>query len=135
MTASDPVHFRFGDGRALCDALTALVLARAKTATCMPLRDVESGAKPMPVVGQRDVATDWDGDPVALIETLEVTVRRFDEVDETFALAERENDTLAGWRADHREYFERNGGWSPDMPLVCERFRLVQDLRRAAPAP
>lgn len=126
----DSIQFRFGDSRALCEELTALVLAGRKTATCMPLRDVESGAKPMPVVGQQDVATDWDGTPVALIETLEVTTRRFDEVDEAFALAEGEDESLEGWRADHREYFERNGGWSPDMALVCERFRLVRALRR-----
>ena len=130
MASGEPVRFRFGDNRALCDELTALVLAGRKTATCMPLRDVESGAEAMPVVGRRDVATDWDGVPVALIETTEVTIRRFDEVDEAFALAEGENDSLAGWQTGHRRYFERNGGWSPEMALVCERLRLVEDLRR-----
>ncbi len=108
--------------------LTALVLAGRKTATCMPLRDVESGGEAMPVVGRQDVATDWDGTPVALVETVEVTIRRFDEVDEAFALAEGEDESLEGWRAGHRRYFERNGGWSPDMALVCERFRLVRQL-------
>jgi uncharacterized protein YhfF len=127
----DRVHFRFGDSRALCEELTALVLAGRKTATCGALRDVESGAEPMPVVGRQDVATDWDGTPVALIETTEVTIRRFDEVPEDFALAEGENDSLEGWRAGHRRYFERNGGWSPDMLLVCERFRLIENLRSA----
>ena len=130
MASDRPIHFRFGDSRALCDELTALVLAGRKTATCMPLRDVERGAEPMPVAGRQDVATDWDGNPVALIETTEVTTRRFDEVDEAFALAEGEDDSLAGWRTGHGRYFERNGGWSPDMPLVCERFRLVEDLRQ-----
>lgn len=131
MASGEPIHFRFGDSRALCEELTALVLAGAKTATCMALRDVESGAEPMPEVGRRDVATDWDGNPVALIETVEVAVRRFDEVPEEFALAEGEDETLEGWRAGHRRYFERNGGWSPDMAVVCERFRLVRDLRTA----
>ncbi len=129
----DPVHFRFGDNRALCEELTALVLAGRKTATCFALRDVERGAEAMPVVGRQDVATDWDGTPVALVETVEVTVRRFDEVDEAFALAEGEDASLDGWRAGHRRYFERNGGWSPDMALVCERFRLVRDLRGERP--
>jgi uncharacterized protein YhfF len=130
MASGEPVHFRFGDSRALCDELTVLVLAGRKTATCMPLRNVENGAEAMPEVGRRDVATDWDGVPVALIETTEVTVRRFDEVDEDFALAEGEDESLEGWQTGHRRYFERNGGWSPDMPLVCERFRLVEDLRQ-----
>ena len=25
-------------------------------------------------------------------------------------------------RNDHREYFERNGGFDPNMKLICERF-------------
>ena len=35
---------------------------------------------------------------------------------------------LADWRKGHQEYFERNGGFSPDMELVCERFKLVEVL-------
>ncbi len=50
------------------------------------------------------------------------------EVPEAFALAEGENDTLDGWRRDHRVYFERTGGWAPDMLLMCERFRVVRVL-------
>ena len=52
----------------------------------------------------------------------------FHRVPEDFALAEGENDTLEGWREDHQRYFERNGGWSADMMLVCERFRVVEVL-------
>ncbi len=44
------------------------------------------------------------------------------------ALAEGEDEDLAGWRAGHRAYFERNGGFSPDMPLVWERFALIEDF-------
>ncbi len=50
----------------------------------------------------------------------------FAEIDEDFALAEGENDDLEGWRRDHRAYFERNGGWNPDMDLICERFEVVE---------
>jgi len=63
-----------------------------------------------------------------VIETTEVAIRGFREVDADFALAEGENDTLAGWRRDHQGYFARNGGFDPDMMLVCERFRLVEDF-------
>jgi uncharacterized protein YhfF len=121
----DAVRFKFGDGPDLSHWLLSLVLAGKKTATCMALRDVEEGGEPMPQVGRRDMATDWDGHPVLLIETVEVVQRRFDEVDAEFALAEGENETLEGWRKDHRDYFERNGGWSPDMKVICERFRVV----------
>lgn len=120
--------FTFGDSRALCDELLALVRSGAKTATCGALRDFEAGGEPLPVVGRRDIALDWDGAPALVIETRAVAIRRFAEVDEAFALAEGETDDLAGWQDAHARYFARNGGFDPDMLLVCERFRLVEDL-------
>ena len=122
------VTFAFGDNRALCDELLALVRAGRKTATCGAARDFGPGGEPLPVAGRRDIALDWDGNPALVIETVEVTRRRFRDVDAVFALAEGENDDLAGWRRDHRAYFERNGGWSEDMEVICERFRLVEDF-------
>lgn len=120
--------FTFGDSRRLCDALLKLVRNGQKRATCGALRDFAEGGEPMPDVGRQDISLDWDGQPALVIETIEVTIRRFCEVDESFALAEGENTSLAGWQDDHRAYFERNGGFDPDMKLVCERFRLVEDF-------
>ncbi|MEO1107726.1 MAG: ASCH domain-containing protein [Pseudomonadota bacterium] len=120
--------FKFGDNAALSDELLALVRAGKKTATCDALRNYPEGSLDMPVVGRRDIALNWDDHPVLVIETIEVTICRYCDVTECFALAEGENETLAGWRDDHRRYFERNGGFDPEMELVCERFRLVEDL-------
>jgi uncharacterized protein YhfF len=120
--------FRFGDGPALSAALLALVRAGTKTATCGALRDFRADGEPLPVVGRRDIALAWDGTPALVIETHAVTIRRFCDVDADFALAEGEDATLAGWQAGHRAFFARNGGWSEDMELVCERFRMVEDL-------
>ncbi len=83
----------------------------------------------MPQVGRCDITLDWDGHPALVTETTDVTIRRFCDVDEDFALAEGENDNLDGWRNGHRRYFERNGGWTNDMKLVCERFRVVEDFQ------
>lgn len=126
---TQPTTFTFGDSKELCDDLLALVRAGKKTATCGALRDSGPGGEEMPVVGRQDIALNWDGTPALLIETVEVTIRRYCDVDADFALAEGENDTLEGWQQDHKRYFERNGGWSPEMELVCERFRLVKDLQ------
>jgi uncharacterized protein YhfF len=120
--------FTFGDGPDLCARLLELARQGRKTATCGALRDYTQGGEVMPLVGRQDVALNWDGTPALIIETTDVTTRRFCDVDESFALAEGENDSLEGWAADHRAYFERNGGWQPDMLLVCERFRLIRDL-------
>lgn len=120
--------FTFGDSRALCDDLLSLVRSGAKTATCGALRAFVTEGDALPKVGRRDIALDWDGEPALVIKTLDVTIRTFSDVDADFALAEGENTDLEGWRRDHRTYFERNGGWSPDMDLVCERFRMIEDL-------
>lgn len=121
--------FTFGDSPELNARLLALVRSGRKTATCEARRAfAPEGAETMPEVGRRDIALDWQGRPALLLETTEVTLRRFDEVDAAFALDEGENDDLAGWQRDHRAYFERTGGWSPEMMLVCERFRLIEDL-------
>ena len=77
------------------------------------------------------------GIPVAVIETVELTQRRFDEVDGAFADDEGEDDrTLTSWRRAHQNYFGRQGTFAPDMLLYCERFRLVAHLdAEAAPDP
>ena len=123
------VTFSFGDSLEMADALLALVIAGTKTATCGALRDFQQGGEAMPVVGRCDVVLDGKDRRAAVIETLKVDTKRFDEVDEAFAFDEGEGDrTLAHWREGHQAYFGRNGGFSPDMELVCERFRLVEVL-------
>ena len=119
--------FTFGDSEELCNDLLRLVRSGKKTATCEALREFGPEGEAMPVVGRRDIALNWDGTPALIIETLEVTRMRFCDVDECFALAEGENDDLEGWRCDHQQYFERNGGFDREMMLVCERFKLVHD--------
>ncbi|MEO0486088.1 MAG: ASCH domain-containing protein [Pseudomonadota bacterium] len=122
------VTFTFGDSAWMNDELLGLVVSGRKTATCAPARDYEADPAAMPVVGRRDIATRWDGTPAAVIETTEITHHRYCDVPEDFALAEGEADTFEGWQRDQRVYFERNGGFSEDMMLVCERFKLVEIL-------
>ncbi|WP_170374597.1 MULTISPECIES: ASCH domain-containing protein [Ruegeria] len=124
----DAQTFKFGDSAALSAELLALVRSGQKKATCGALRDYPDGSPETPVVGRRDIALEWDDTPALVIETVDVTICRFCDVTEDFALAEGENETLEGWREDHRRYFERNGGFDPEMELLCERFRLVEDL-------
>ncbi|MUZ62697.1 ASCH domain-containing protein [Agrobacterium vitis] len=125
------VSFAFGDSPALADALLALVISGVKTATCGALRDYSPEGEPLPVVGRRDIVLDGAGRAAAVIETVEVTIRRFDEVDAAFAHDEGEDDqTLEAWRVGHEAYFARNCGFTSDMELVCERFRLVDILKR-----
>lgn len=124
----DAVTFQFGDSPELADELLALVLAGTKTATCGALRDFNE-QEPVPEAGRRDVVLDGSGRPACVIETISVLIQRFDQVDEAFALAEGEGP-YETWREEHIAYFERNGGYAPDMMLACERFRVVEVFER-----
>src|SRR5262245_59781139 len=113
--------FSFGDNPALADALAALVLTGKKTATCWDAREDE-----LTSVGKRMNMLDGSGRPRAVIETIELTQRRFDQVDAAFAFDEGEGDrSLDHWRKAHTIYFTRKGQFAPDMMLTCERFRVV----------
>ena len=113
--------FAFGDNPLLADELLDLVMKGIKTATCST-EDEPNISTP----GEQWVVCDGSGTPRCVIETTEVTFRRFPEVDAAFASEEGEGDrSLAYWRAAHRNYFSRQGKFSEDMMLMCERFRLV----------
>ena len=115
----------FGDSPALADALLALVLAGTKTATCWRAADGVKGT----AVGRRWIVLDGTGAPRAIVETVELTERRFAAVDAAFAWDEGEGDrSLDQWRQGHQAFFARTGGFAPDMALWCERFRLVSTL-------
>lgn len=139
MTALPPayenaVQFAFGDSPELADELLALVLAGTKTATCGAVEGFGDD-EPFPEPGRRDVVLDGQGRPACVIETIEVTIKPFNQVDAAFAAAEGEGDrSLSSWREGHKAYFERNGGFAEDMLLVCERFRLVEVLPREGDA-
>jgi uncharacterized protein YhfF len=124
---ANAITFSFGDSPELNEELLGLVLAGKKTATCGALRDYEEGKEAMPVVGRRDVVLNGAGEPAAVIETLSIEIMAFDAVDPSFTDLEGEGP-YAKWRGEHEAYFSRNGGFAPDMQVVCEKFRLVTVL-------
>jgi uncharacterized protein YhfF len=85
----------------------------------------------LPKTGLKSTVLDGNGHPLCIVETTEVEVRPSDEVDARFAYEEGEGDrSLEYWREAHWRFFSHtlpNIGKepTPDMPLVCERFRVV----------
>ncbi|MEQ6203651.1 ASCH domain-containing protein [Sulfitobacter sp. HNIBRBA2951] len=120
--------FRFGDSPELCAEILALVRSGVKTATCDAAASYGAGKDAWPEVGRRNVALNWDGTPAVMVETVEVFTRRFNEMDEAFVAAQGEFRDLAHWRNGYEAYFRRAGLFAPDMKLMCERFKLVEDF-------
>ena len=121
----------FGDSPEMADTLGRLVVAGTKTATCCSLRGLELDGEPLPETGNLSIILDGRGEPLCVVETVEVEVKPYDEVGADFARAEGEGDrSLAHWREAHKRFFTREGktagyDFEKTMPLVCERFRVV----------
>lgn len=122
---------QFGDSSALADKLGDLILKGVKTATCSALWEWEAEGSDLPKVGAKTIVLDGNEKPLCIIETTEIAIRAFSEVDAQFAYEEGEDDrSLESWRKEHWEYFSRvlphiGKQPSPEMLLVCERFHIV----------
>ena len=132
-----PPAWAFGATPEQADSLLALVLDGIKTGTAGALWDYEVENEPVPEPGTLSIILDGAGHPRALIETTAVSVVPFEEVDADFAAAEGEDDrSLASWRRIHQKFFtevaDHDRGFHLDMPVVCERFRLLYPTRRNA---
>jgi len=118
--------FSFGDNAAMEDESLELVLKGRKTATSWA---ATHGVLEGEEVGQRMIVKDSLERPRVIIETTELTLRPFKEVDESFAHDEGEGDlSLEYWRKEHKAYSTREGVFSEDMKVYCQRFRVVEVL-------
>ncbi|WP_220034125.1 ASCH domain-containing protein [Curtobacterium sp. MCLR17_043] len=125
-----PEAWSFGATPEQADGLLQLVLDGVKVGTASSLWDYEATGDPLPAADEVSIVTDGSGAPRAVIETTAVRVVPFDQVDADHAWAEGEGDrTLDHWRRVHeafwRTHSENPRGFAPDMPVVCERFRLL----------
>jgi uncharacterized protein YhfF len=121
----------WGDSPEMADELGALIASGTKTAACSALWEYEAEGEPLPKVGSKTIVVDGNGNPLCIVEMTEVEVVPYDRVDARFAYEEGEGDrSLAYWRDAHWRFFSRtlpNVGREPttEMPLVCERFRVI----------
>lgn len=116
----------FGDSPALADELLALIISGKKRGTCGSLASFQ---QEMPAVtpGAYHIVLNGRGEAACVIRTLSLTLVRFDEVSPTQAVLEGEGDlSLDYWRQAHREFFEREGSFAPNMELVYETFALIE---------
>jgi uncharacterized protein YhfF len=129
--AMDHIAEGWGDSPEMADELGELIARGIKTATCSALWEWETEGKPIPHKGLITIVVNGGGNPLCIVETTEVTVRQFNEVDSDFARAEGEGDfSLQYWREAHRNFFSRTlpkigREFSEEMPLVCERFQVI----------
>jgi uncharacterized protein YhfF len=126
-----PEAWGFGYGEKMADELGGLVIKGIKTATCSLFWDYEAGNETLPEVGGLSIILNGRGEPLCIIETTSIIFNPYNAVDAQFAYDEGEGDrSLEYWRKVHWHFFERTCAeigkqLSEEMPLVCERFKVI----------
>lgn len=121
----------FGNTSEMAQELLELVLEGKKTATASLVWEYENNSQDAPVLDGLSVVTDFEGNPKCVVQTTELRVAAFNEVDADFAFDEGEGDqSLDYWRQAHWDFFAKECielGKAPDleMPVICERFKLL----------
>jgi uncharacterized protein YhfF len=121
----------FGATEEMANELAELVRRGTKTATAGLLWSYEAENESIPKPGLLNIITDWDGNPLCIIETTTIEIMPFNQVPAEFAYDEGEgNRSLHYWREGHWKFFsmeceEIGKTPSEDMLVVCERFKLV----------
>jgi uncharacterized protein YhfF len=129
--------FAFGNSPRMAVNLAHLVTCGDKRVTFGWLRAAQHEKTTVPWPGLISLVTDHLGYPRCVIETLEVTTSRFQDVPAALAADEAEGDlSYADWREGHIAYFEREAArlrlaWSEDELVMAERFRVLHVIGRA----
>jgi uncharacterized protein YhfF len=123
--------FCFGNTEHMANKLAELVLRGVKTATSSLLWTIEQENKPLLQVGGYSIVTNWEKVPVCVMETIELRIVPFKDVDAQFAYDYGEGErTLEWWMENMWDYYVQECAQlgrqaTEDMPILCERFRVV----------
>ena len=118
--------YRFGDTP---DELAQLVVDGVKTATCNALRLYELNNRALPQCGDYNIILNKAYEPVCVIQITSVDIKKYDEIDEVFAIAEGDG-SYGNWDDIHVRFFTEqlglfNESFHRQIELVCQTFRVI----------
>ena len=122
---------QFADTPEAATKVGKLVRDGIKTTTSSLVWGLEHIGGPLPKVGDISLIVDWNGEPLCIIELVEVEIKPFNAVNEQFAFDYGEGDrTLAFWLSDNWDFHSRwciEIGCEPSetMPIVFQRFCVL----------
>ena len=113
--------------------LAELVIRGKKfaTASLAAVNEIKPDEAPFP--DGYSVVTDFLGEPICVIQTVEIRHIPFNEVDGQFASDEGEGDqSLEYWSTVHHAYFTREAAelgidFNEHSLICCERFKLLSE--------
>lgn len=126
-----PPSFYFCDNEKDANECSELVVKGIKQATATSLWWYETNSEPIPVVGEKFIITDWDGNAKAIIEVLKVEPTPYNKITAEFARTEGEGDkSLEYWKRVHKAFYTRemesyDQEFDESMTIMCEYFKTI----------
>lgn len=120
----------FGNTSEMARRLGELVLKGDKRATTTLLESAQK-FDDAPSVGDHSIVTDFEENPMCIIQTTEISTLPFDKVDAEYAFVEGEGDkSLYYWREGHRRFFTNDAAengleFNEKSLVICQKFRLL----------
>lgn len=111
--------------------LAELTKQGIKRATSSLLKSYELENQLIPEVGVLNIITNWQREPVCVIENERVEILRFKDITEEHAQIEGEGDkSLKYWREGHIKFFEEETkemgiDFHEELEVVFETFKVV----------
>ena len=129
--AKIPDAWSFGDSPEMADDLLNYVLSGEKTTTSGMLLDFEHDKDPIPKSGDKAIILNGAKEPVCIIEYIKVEQKKYNEVDEEYALKEAEGfKSLQDWKDVQWAFFTRRCEvlgieMHEEVILVCLEFKKI----------
>lgn len=107
-----------------------LLLNGKKTAAFSTFESYGINMEPLPVTGELYIVENKDGEPKAVIEVTDVTVRPFGDITWELARKDGENENLEEWKERQKEYFEEEAAicgfdFNESSKILCQQFKVI----------
>lgn len=129
---SIPVSDHFCNDKINTDICADLVLKGVKCASCGLKIMYDLKKEFFPEINQLTIITNWDQKPICVVKTIDLSFRKFKDINAEWAESEGEGDqSLEQWKETHRDYFQKQLDelgliFTENVELICERFEVIK---------
>lgn len=121
----------WGNSGELADRIADLIASGIKTSTSSLLWAQEKYQWTIEKAGDKSIVLNSEKMPVCIIETLQVFIQAFNEVDSEFVYNYGEGDrTMNFWENNMWEYYQQEceelgKKAEKNMPMICQMFKMI----------
>jgi uncharacterized protein YhfF len=121
----------WGNSDELADRIASLIVSGVKTTTSSLLWSQQKHQWTIEQAGDKSIVLNSQKTPVCIVETVQIFIKPFNEVDAEFVYNYGEGDrTLNFWHQNIWEYYQQECAKlgreaEENMPMICQMFKVI----------